>query len=390
MEKTSRGLIDIVAGKSQRFKTARTRLGPSSNRSARPAETHTKIMEIALIRSWIGLAAAGACCAVLWSCSSGDDGAEAAAGSASTGGSSAQGGSSNGGSGTSSGGSSAPTGTVGNFSVVLNPAIDETGAYTSVFGTVYGGSYPTDIIETAVAENDVCAVYKFSRHTCTGCTTSQTCTATDVCTDKPALVSVGEVTLNGVGASPVKLSAVNNNYQYAGDLAYPGFAEGDQITLAAAGDHYPAFSVTAEGVAPIELSKTAYALSSGSPLTLEWTAGAGEADIEVELNISKHGGSAGYLKCEVDDSGSLTIPANLITALIDLGVAGFPQLTLRRSTRAEAQVGSAAIALQVVALSVPTLEIEGYCSCFNGADCGSCGDTTKTSCDSVKKLCVTP
>ena len=110
----------------------------------------------------------------------------------------------------------------------------------------------------------------------------------------------------------------------------------------------------------------------------------------VKRMSTRHGGSAGYLKCEVDDSGSLTIPANLITALIDLGVAGFPQLTLRRSTRAEAQVGAAAIALQVVALSVPTLEIEGYCSCFNNADCGSCGDATKTSCDSVKKLCVTP
>lgn len=350
-------------------------------------------MKIALMRSWIGLAAAGAWCVLLWSCSSespkADDGTGAVAGSAGTGGSSAQSGaSSQAGSSAPAGGG--PTGTVGSFSVVLNPAIDETGPYTSVFGTVYGGPYPTDVIETAVADNDVCTVYKFSRHTCTGCATSQTCTDTDVCTDKPSLVSVGEVTLTGVGASQVKLSAVNNNYQYAGDLTYPGFAEGDDITLAAAGGHYPAFDVTAQGVAPVELSEDTYALSSGSPLTLEWTAGDGTADVEVELNLSKHGGSAGYLKCAVDDSGSLTIPADLITALVDLGVAGFPQLTVRRSSHAEAQVGSAAVALHVVALAVPTLEVEGVCSCFNASECGSCADTTKTSCDSAKKLCVTP
>ena len=40
---------------------------------------------------------------------------------------------------------------------------------------------------------------------------------------RTALVSVGAVTLDGVGASQLKLSAVNNNYQYAGDLEYPGY-----------------------------------------------------------------------------------------------------------------------------------------------------------------------
>jgi hypothetical protein len=276
---------------------------------------------------------------------------------------------------------------------VLNPAIDDSGPYTSVFGTVYGGVYPTDVVETAMAENEVCTVYRFSRHTCTNpsCSTTQACTDSDVCTDKPTLVSVGEVTLDGVGDSTVKLSAVNNNYQNAGELAYPGFAEGDDITLTAAGDHYPAFTITAQGVAPVELSQSSYTLSSGSPLTLEWTPeAAGTANVEIVLNISKHGGSAGYLECEVEDSGELTIPADLITALIDLGVAGFPQLALRRSNRSEAQVESATIALEVATLAEPTLEIEGYCSCFNTSDCGSCGDTTKTTCDSVKKLCVAP
>ena len=355
---------------------------------------------IVFMRSWLGLLAASICGSAFWGCSSGenssgDDGVGASAGSPISGGSSS-GAASQGGSGAQAGSAASggsPSGLVGSFSVVLNPAIDATGPFTSVFGTVYDDVYPTDVIETVVAEDDVCKVYKFSRHTCTSpsCTTTQACTASDVCTDKPSLVSVGDVTLDGVGDASVKLSAINNNYQNAGELAYPGFAEGDDITLTATGEHYPAFTITAPGVAPIELSESTYSLSSGTPLTLQWTPeAAGTANLEIVLNISKHGGSAGYLECEVEDSGELTIGAELITALIDLGVAGFPQLAVRRSNRAETQLDAAVIALEVATLAAPTLEIEGYCSCFNSSDCGSCGDTTKTACDSVKKLCVVP
>jgi hypothetical protein len=348
-------------------------------------------MKIALLTSSV-LVPAGACFVFLASCSSDGSKENPGTGGGSTGGSAAQAGSSPQ-AGSSAQAGSGPTGTVGTFSVVLNPAIDESGPYTSVAGKVYGGVYPTDVIETAVAENDVCTVYKFSRHTCASpaCTTSQVCTDGNVCTAIPALVSLGEVTLAGIGSSSLKLSAVNNNYQFAGEIDYPGFAAGSDITLNAAGDHYPAFSITTQGVAPIELSKGTYTLSKGTPLTLEWTAEAsGTAQVEVELNISKHGGSAGFLKCDVDDSGTLTIPGDLISALIDLGVAGFPQLTVRRSNYAEAQVNSAKIGFEVAALAGPKLEIEGYCSCFNSTECGSCADATKTSCDSVKKLCVAP
>lgn len=350
------------------------------------------MMKIALSSSSV-LVRAGACCILLGSCSSnGSKSDSATGGSTAQGGSAAQAGSSaQGGSSAQSG--SGPTGTVGTFSVVLNPAIDETGPYTSVFGKVYGDLYPTDVIETAVAENDVCTVYKFSRHTCVSpaCTTSQACIEGNVCADIPSLVSVGEVTLAGIGGSSLKLSAVNNNYQFAGEIDYPGFDAGSDITLNAAGDHYPAFSITTPGVAPMELSQDTYTLSKGTPLALEWTAeSSGTAKVEVELNISKHGGSAGFLKCEVDDTGTLTIPGDLISALIDLGVAGFPQLSVRRSNYAEAQVNSAKIGLEVAALATPKLEIEGYCSCFNNTDCGSCADTTKSSCDSVKKLCLAP
>ncbi len=299
-----------------------------------------------------------------------------------------------GGSPSAGGSTSTPqTPTVGSFAVVLNPAIDATGPYTSIFGTVYSHPYPSDVIETEVLAGTDCTVYAFSRHTCTNptCTTSQACVDTNVCADIPALVSVGDVTLSGIGDSEFRLSAINNNYQFAGEIAFPGFSETDTITLSASGDFYPAFEISATGIAPLELAATSYMLIDGSPLELSWTRGASsDTRISIVLNISKHGGSAGYLACEVADTGSLTIPAEQISALIGLGVAGFPQLTVKRFHRGQETVSTGEILLDIAALSSPELSVEGYCSCFDSSDCGSCSDSTKTTCDTVRKLCYAP
>jgi hypothetical protein len=140
------------------------------------------------------------------------------------------------------------------------------------------------------------------------------------------------------------------------------------------------------------LTDAKYQIASGKPLEVSWTPSAvvTDAKVSIGLNISKHGGSAGYLECSVSDTGSYTIPADLISALIDLGVAGFPQLTVTRSSTGDAQVSTGIIEFVVQSLAIPTLEVEGYCSCFNSSECGSCSDTTKTTCDTVKKLCTKP
>jgi len=312
------------------------------------------------------------------------------------------GGSGTGGSGNAStGGSQGQTGgapsdsnaIVGTFAVTLNPADASMDAYTSVIGKVYSAAYPTDVIETPLETGNGCTTYKFSRQACIDvtCTGSQVCAAPEVCRDVPRLVGVGKATITGIEPGTLSLSAVNNNYQYPADIAYPGFAEGATITLSAEGDFYPAFEVSTSGVAPVVLQGDAYLLAPGKSLTVEWEPGANtDADVSIVLNISKHGGSAGYMRCDTTDTGSLTIPAEPLQALIDLGVAGFPALTFTRRTRGETAVAGGKIALDVAAEAHPKLEVEGYCSCFNDGDCGSCSDGTKTVCDSVRKLCNAP
>lgn len=283
---------------------------------------------------------------------------------------------------------------VGSITVTLNPAIDVTGAYTSIAGKIYTGPQLSDVESTPVVQNATCTVYKYEVRSCTSpaCTTSQSCVQTNVCKENPTLVSIGEATISGIGGSTIKLSAINKNYQYAGDITYPGFAEGDSLKLTAAGDAYPGFTISTPGVAPITLSSNSYTIGNGSPLEVKWTAGSSSinSQVKVGLNISKHGGSVGYLECATGDTGSLTIPAEYITALIGLGVSGYPQLTVTRSTRNVAAVSSGVVEFVVSALANPNLQVQGYCSCTENSDCGSCGDTTKTTCNTVKKLCYAP
>jgi hypothetical protein len=331
--------------------------------------------------------------AASFACSTKDD-QDSPATSGGAGGTAGTGGTSSGGSGGAAAGSGGSSDVVvGTFTVALNPSEDGAPAFTTVFGKVYSGPYPKDVIETPVVSEGGCTVYKYSLHQCISpaCTGAQKCAGPEDCQEVPDLVSVGAVTLQGLGSAPLTLSLTNNNYQYPLDLEYPGFDEGAQLSLSAAGGFYPGFTVTTTGVAPVTLSAETFELATGTPLLVEWEAGGSpDASVTVNLNISRHGGSSGYLECHGSDSGSLTIPAGPVTRLIELGVAGYPQLVVTRSTHGEVPVSTGKLTFQSTATAIPTLGIEGLCSCFDSSDCGSCEDTTKTVCDSVRKVCLAP
>lgn len=296
--------------------------------------------------------------------------------------------------GADAGGTSPSKGPVGNFAIVLNPAIENAPAYTSIVGNVNSASYPSETIETVIASDSNCKVYRYSIPGCfePECTGDEVCVALNVCEAIPSPVSVGDVSVDGVGPSSLKLSLTNYVYQYPLDPPYPGVTEGQPVTLTGTGGVFSAFTVSAKGVAPLVLSNSSYLISKNQPLTLDWTPGAASvgAEVTVTLNISKHGGSAGYMQCKTTDSGSLTIAAEVLQKLVDLGVAGYPELLVKRSTHGEATVNTGKISLDVQAEAKPALNIEGSCSCFNDSDCGSCTDKTKTSCDSLTRLCTTP
>ncbi len=331
--------------------------------------------------------------------------------------------------------------TTGEFTVSLVPAANGangTGnnqAYTNIAGHVYDGPVPETIIDTELAApadaTPGCAVFLETIPDCTGigkcgsgssnaaCAAAATtgintcvCVAQDTCQAYPTLKNVGTVTVSGVadtsGEMNVGLTNLSNSYQVPGatTLQYPGFSPGDPIKISTTCGDYPPFEISAKGIAPLTLTNgppfnIAKDTSSSDPtkyqaFTLTWipqdsvgdSGAPSEAGIHVEINLSHHAGSVGHLACDVDDTGSLTISAGLISQLIGLGhIAGYPELDIQRISSGSAAVAHGSVNLVVESsITAPTLTVEGYISCGDYNVNVAC--PTGQVCNTTTKLCI--
>lgn len=249
---------------------------------------------------------------------------------------------------------------------------------TTLFGKVYDGPTPSQIVWEEGLKDGDCQLMTPRVPFCeTPCGGSAVCVEDDTCEPYPLAGSVGTVTVTGVetadGKTEFTIDPIANGYQPSGgvSLAYPAFAEGDAIAVAASGATFEAFTLRAKGIAPLVLTSQTLTLAGDTPLALTWTAPAtaGASKIHVKLDISHHGGTKGMIACDAADSGALTISAALVKQLLDLGVAGFPSVIVTRSA-----VGSATIAAGRVDLVVSSdierfVDIAGLTSCTDDSQC---------------------
>ena len=107
------------------------------------------------------------------------------------------------------------------------------------------------------------------------------------------------------------------------------------------------------------------------PLTIKWVTppanGAGR--VHLQMDIAHHGGVAAEIHCDLPDTGSVTIPAPLITALIDKGAFGFPMVSLARRSTDSATVGPGCVEFNVAASIDLSLNVDGVVSCTTDAEC---------------------
>jgi len=269
--------------------------------------------------------------------------------------------------------------------------------YTDISGFMYDGP-PADLVvwDKKKTEGD-CSLYTPSTPFCDSCPTGQVCVGTNLCRAQPATQSVGDVTLSGLnppsGVNPLKLVVGgNNSYLCAETLPVPPCSTpGGAIRLDATGaGAYPAFSIPAECIAPLVLTTTAVALESGKPFSLTWTPGTvADARITLEFDLSHHGGSKGQLRCDTGDTGSLTVSATLIKSLLDLGVTGFPWLTVSRVVKGTSTVGSGQAQLTVYSdFRFDDMDISGLKSCTDSSQCPS-GQTCLTGSYMCGVACTT-
>lgn len=272
---------------------------------------------------------------------------------------------------------------VGSFQLQLTepkPATDgspATPGTTSIFGKIYDGPTPEQLVWEPGMQADACQLLTPRVPFCnTPCGGSAACVEDDTCQDYPEAHSAGPVHVSGVataaGESSFTMEPIANNYQApaSSPLAYPGFAAADPISVEADGDEVGGFALSASGVDPLELTADDLTLDRATDLDLTWVAAtAGDSVIQVKLDISHHGGTKGKLECETADTGSLSIPAAMVAALLDLGVSGFPTIVVTRSATGSATTSAGRIDLVVSAGIERTVLIEGLTSCTDDSAC---------------------
>jgi hypothetical protein len=301
------------------------------------------------------------------------------------------GGTGSGGDWTSSSGGSSSSGATGASAFgtlrlsVVPPASGSAGS-TSLSGKLYDGAYPEATVWTRVASAGDCTLYAPATPLCTPACTTGACVATNLCQPYPTTISAGPLTVTGVGSSPLTARPISGSYA-ASSTEYPPFTEGATVTVAAPGDASGAasFTVGASGIAPLALKGTSAAIAKASAgygaLALAWTApgNAALAKIVVNVDLSHHGGSKGKITCEAPDTGSLAIPASLVTSLVNLGIYAYPKVELTRRATGSVTVGTGKVTLQIDSLQALPITIEGL-TCAAGSDCtsGSCNLETSS------------
>jgi hypothetical protein len=290
-----------------------------------------------------------------------------------------------GGAGNLDGGVSPNTKVVGAFVIDVVPPVpatsttDAVAGHTLVSGRVDSDSQPERVIWKVSASEGGCDLLVPSIPVCdSDCVNGTICSGeVPECRSYPGTLSVGTVTVSGLstdtGPAPVTIESMFGQYQLAGvTLAYPPFVESTPVRLEAAGGDVAAFSMESRAVAPLELiGGSVVPMESGKPVTLNWVApgAASQARIQVIVDISQHGGQAGEIDCDVPDTGSMVIPATLVTQLMALGIAGFPGLQVIRIASTSTAIAPGMVRLDVQSSVKLDIQIPGLISCTEDTNC---------------------
>lgn len=262
--------------------------------------------------------------------------------------------------------------------VIADESGPTTGA-TSVLGKVSDGETPLIVAWQESAREGSCRLEKPRVPFCTPACGADVCVEDNVCRAYPTALSVGTVTLSGVktsgGETTLTLKEAAKAYQAppGTTFAYPPFSEGEPVRLSASGGELTPFELSATGVAPLWLDNQSLELEAGKPLELKWTppVDAAASSVHVKLDISHHGGSKGMIECDADDTGALSIPAALLSQLLELGVAGFPTVVVTRTVSDRKGTGVGSVALVIASSTERAVNVPGVESCTGNEQCPS-------------------
>jgi len=257
----------------------------------------------------------------------------------------------------------------GSVVVTLQQPADDDG-YTTAIGRFFDDAQPKILALDPRSEQNGCTLFVPRPPFCSEPCAPAVCTANDVCTKYPQARAVGTLTLKGIG-TPLELTPSSSMIVYQSpSLPFPPCEPGAPVTASASN-----VSLSAECIAPLELKgPDPIPIVENAPLRLSWVPAfaAASSRIQVKLDVSHHGGSKGEIDCDVPDTGELEIPSSLVTALLGLGLAGFPTININRVA---VGVDAANPNLSLVLASDVTRAVDtGVVSCLDNDACT--GDQT--------------
>ncbi|MEZ4240313.1 MAG: hypothetical protein R3F59_30000 [Myxococcota bacterium] len=246
--------------------------------------------------------------------------------------------------------------------------------YSTVDGSVADGVIPISILEE-VGTGDSCTLLRRNNAFCDPpCGAGLTCDFDGQCIPYPENQDLGVVTFGGLAQDLVLRPVQPGNLYFTRDpLPHPLFAAGDLIEVRTWDTTFGQdITLHGVGVEPLSLgSDTDWVLYRNQDHVFTWTPSAAslQARVHLRMNIDQHGNTPVAIYCEFDDDGSATIPADLVTQLIDYGVTGFPNATVTRRTVDSTDMGGGCVQLEVASPVNPNVLVDGFIPCDEPSDC---------------------
>jgi hypothetical protein len=256
--------------------------------------------------------------------------------------------------------------------------------YSIIDGKVADGVVPASILEEVLQEEG-CRLLRKRNPVCDPpCQAGETCDFDGSCIPYPLNQDVGIVSITGLKkAVEMEPRQPGNNY-FDTDLPNPVFDPGSEIELTSTEGHFGRLALYGMGVEILVIETGQWNIEEGQSLDITWEPPTAQdkSMIDLQLNIDQHGTTPVVLRCGLDDSGSASIPATLIDALLQSGVSGFPNGRLTRRTADSMQVEEGCVELLVSSPVTPKVRVAGHIPCKSDADCPS-GQT----CDLATQTC---
>lgn len=253
---------------------------------------------------------------------------------------------------------------VGSFQVGMEAA------YSAFAGSVADGVVPISVLEQ-VGQDGECVLLRRNNPFCDPtCTAGETCDFDGMCIPYPANHDVGVVSVDGL-LQPVSVDPTPPTYAYYDtSLPNPAFEPEAAVRLDAAGGDYEAFTLYGFGVDMVAPTAVELMLSSGMPVTVEWTpSGSAHARLHLVLSVDQHGLTPVQLVCDGDDDGSLEISAALVTQFLDFGVSGFPAADYYLQTADSVDIAPGCVEFVVRSHEQTPLSVAGHTPCNGPDDC---------------------